>query len=83
MYSSLNQFIKSVSLTIQIMGQLNNDQLRERHWKRLEQVTGIEFQRSPDVKMDLRRFSDEITEMVESANNEMRMETRLADLDKT
>jgi dynein heavy chain len=83
MYSGLDQFIKSVPLTIRIMDQLNNDQLRERHWKRLEQIAGIDFQRSLDVKMDLKRFSEEITEMVESANNEMRMETQLADLDKT
>jgi hypothetical protein len=80
-YSGLDQLIESVSSTIPIMDQLHNDKLCKRHWKRLEEVTGVGFQHSADLKMDdilerdLIRYSDDITEIVHSASNEARMET--------
>jgi dynein heavy chain len=88
-YTGSDQPIKSVSSTIPIMDQLHNDKLRERHWERLETVTAVDFEHSGDLKMgdilekDVMRFSEDITEIVDSADNEVRMETQLSDLDKT
>jgi len=88
-YVGLDQLIKSVSSTIPIMYQMHNDKLRERHWKRLEQVTHVDFQHSADFKMsdilerDLMQYSEGIAEIVDSASNEVRMETQLTNLDKT
>ena len=44
-YSGLETLIKSVSSAIPILEQLHNDKLRERHWSKLKQITGREFEK--------------------------------------
>ena len=88
-YTGIDQLIKSVASAMPILDQLHNDKLRDRHWNRLEKVTGINFQKEIDIKLgdilkkDLLKYSEDITEVVDGANNEVRMETQLSDLDKT
>jgi dynein heavy chain len=88
-YNGMDALIKSVSSALPILDQLHNDKLRERHWQRLEQVTGVDFQNSPDLTLQdildkqLGGFSEDITEVVDGASNEVRMETQLADLNNT
>jgi dynein heavy chain len=87
-YNGLDQLIKSMSSTIPIMDQLHHDKLRERHWKRFEEVTAVDFQHSADLKtgdilsQNLIGYSDNITEIVDSATDEVRTETQLAEVDK-
>jgi len=87
-WAGLDQYIKEVSSTLPIMDQLHNDKLRERHWSRLEEITGINFAKSVDLKMrdilkqDLNKFGDDITEVVDGATNEVRMEVQANDLNK-
>jgi dynein heavy chain len=88
-YNGMDVLIKSVSSALPLLDQLHNDKLRERHWQRLEQVTGVDFQNSPDLTLqdilqkELSRFSEDITEVVDGASNEVRMETQLSDLNNT
>ncbi|OHS95209.1 Dynein heavy chain family protein [Tritrichomonas foetus] len=88
-YTGLDALIKSVSSAMPILDQLHNDKLRDRHWNKLEKITGVNFQKEIDLKLgdmlkkDLMKYSEDITEVVDGANNEVRMETQLADLDKT
>jgi len=88
-FTGLEQLIKSVANTIPIMDQLRNDKLRPRHWNRLREVTGIDFKGSVDLKLgdilnkDLLKFGDDITEIVDGANNDVRMEMQLKDLENT
>lgn len=75
--------------TLPSIDQLHNDKLRDRHWNKLEKVTGVNLHKSVDIKLgdilarDMMKYAEDITEIVDSANNEVRMETQLADLDKT
>ncbi|KAK8861127.1 hypothetical protein M9Y10_012822 [Tritrichomonas musculus] len=88
-YHGLEALIKSVSSALPIMDQLHNDKLRDRHWQRLKEVTGVDFQKQVDLKLgdilqkELMRFTEDITEIVDGASNEVRMETALAELKKT
>jgi dynein heavy chain len=50
-YTGLDLLIKSLSSAIPIMDQLHSDKLHERHWQRLERVTGVDFEHSGDIKM--------------------------------
>ena len=71
------------------MDQLRNDKLRERHWNRLKEVTGIDFKKSVDLKLgeilnkDLLKYGEDITEIVDGANSDVRMEIQLNDLKNT
>ena len=88
-YSGLDAFIKSVSSALPILDQLHNEKLRDRHWSQLEKVTGVNFRDQADIKLkdmldkNLMKYSEDITEIVDGANNEVRMETQLNDLEKT
>ena len=88
-YTGLETLIKSVSSAIPILEQLHNDKLRERHWSKLKQITGVDFQKSVNLKLgdildkNLMRFGEDITEICDGANNEVRMETALSELKKT
>ena len=87
-YHGLEAFIKSVSSTLPIMDQLHSDKLRDRHWQHLLEVTGVDFQKQVDLKLNdileknLIKYTEDITEVVDGASNEVRMETALADLKK-
>ncbi|KAH0788142.1 Dynein heavy chain family protein [Histomonas meleagridis] len=88
-YEGLDKLIKEVSSVLPLMDQLHNDKLRGRHWEKLEQITGINFQKSVNLKLrdilnkDLNRYSEDITEIVDGANNEVRMEVQLTNIEKT
>ena len=88
-YIGLDALIKSVSGTLPIMDQLHNDKLRDRHWQRLYEITGVDFQKQVDLKLkdilakDLNKYTEDITEVVDGASNEVRMETALSELKKT
>jgi hypothetical protein len=68
------------------MDQLHSNKLRGRRRIQLEKVTGVNFEKSADLRLqailekDLMRFSDDVTEIVDEANNEVRMEKQLSDL---
>jgi dynein heavy chain len=71
------------------MDQLHSNRLRGRRWIQLEKVTDVNFENSPDLRpqdileKDLMRFSDDVTDIVDGANNEVRMEKQLLDLKNT
>jgi dynein heavy chain len=84
-YNGMYAPIKSVSCALPMLDQLHNAKLRERHWQRPSdarlEVAGLDT--AGHSGKELMRFSEEITEIVEGASNEVRMETQVADLNNT
>jgi hypothetical protein len=88
-YNECDALIKSVSSPFPIMDQLHSNKCRGCRWIQLEKVMGVNFEKSPDLRLqdilekDLVRFSDDVTEIIGDANNEVRMKKQLLDLKNT
>lgn len=51
-YQGIEKIIKRVSSTIPIMDQLHNDELIEHYWNQRKEITGADFQKSVDFKLE-------------------------------
>ncbi|ORZ35435.1 dynein heavy chain and region D6 of dynein motor-domain-containing protein [Catenaria anguillulae PL171] len=74
--------------SLPLLNDLKNEALRERHWKKLMDVTGKSFAMNPEsftleklVSMKLHEFATEIGEIVNGAMKELSIESALKDLD--
>ena len=83
-FSALNERVKNMSTILPLISQLHSKFILERHWRKLEVITqqNIKFD-SPTfcmedlIKLELYRFSEDVTELVDSAQKEDKIEKKL------
>jgi dynein heavy chain len=83
-FFALNDRVKNMNTILPLISQLHSKFMQERHWKKLMRITGqkIDFQ-SPNfcledlIKLQLYRYSEEVTELVDGAQKEAKIEAKL------
>eukprot|EP01047_Picozoa_sp_COSAG01_P005456 COSAG01_NODE_186_length_22652_cov_7.562630_11_plen_456_part_01 len=89
-YTKLDEFVEGFKDSIPLIEDLKNDALRERHWTKLMEVTGKEFDMNPQTftlanlfGMGLSAFAEEIAGIVGSASKELAIESGVAGIVET
>eukprot|EP00892_Ulva_mutabilis_P000668 jgi/Ulvmu1/10601/UM065_0057.1 len=84
LYGAVSQSINGFLSSLPLMKELKSDALRKRHWKRLMEVTGKEFDMEPKTftlgsmfTLQLDAFADEILKITTSAEKELTIESEL------
>jgi dynein heavy chain len=83
-FFALNDRVKNMNTILPLISQLHSKFMQERHWKKLMRITGqkIDFQ-SPSfclddlLKLHLYRYAEEVTELVDGAAKEDKIEGKL------
>jgi len=83
-FVALNERVKNMNTILPLISQLHSKFMMERHWKKLMGTTQqtIAFN-SPKfclddlIKLELYRYSEEVSELVEGAQKEAKIETKL------
>ncbi|RKP21444.1 hypothetical protein ROZALSC1DRAFT_11414, partial [Rozella allomycis CSF55] len=82
--------INSFKDSIPLYSDLKNEALRERHWKKLMEITGKQFDMNPETftleklfSMNLHEHSESIGEIVGAANKELSIENGLKEVEVT
>lgn len=89
-FITLNERVKQMGTILPLISQLHSKFMMERHWKKLGKICGtkINFQ-SPQfcledlIKLELYRYAEEVTEIVDGAQNEAKIENKLNTISKT
>lgn len=88
-YLGIDTFLKNFLVTLPAVSDLRSPSMRERHWKLLMKVTGVEFAMGADFSLahltalQLHKFVDDVGEVVDRAVKEDKMEQTLAKLKVT
>ena len=89
-YNIVAQKINSFRDSIPLYSDLKNEALRERHWKKLMEITGKTFDMNPDTftleklfAMNLHTHAEAIGEIVGAAMKELSIENGLKEIDST
>ena len=88
-FIALNERVKNMNIILPLISQLHSKFMQERHWKKLMRITNksINFN-SPNfcledlIKLQLYKFSEEVTELVDSAQKESKIETNLSKIER-
>lgn len=87
-YNVVAEKILSFKDSIPLFSDLKNDALRERHWKKLMEITGQSFDMNPEsftleklFSMNLASHSEAIGDMVAGAMKELGIENALRDIE--
>lgn len=88
-FVSLNERVKNMNTILPLISQLHSKFMQERHWKKLMRITqkSINFN-SPNfclddlIKLELYKYSEEVTELVDGAQKESKIESNLAKIEK-
>ena len=84
-FSALSERAKNMGTVLPLISDLHSKAMMNRHWRKLMAITGknIQFD-SPKfcledlIQLELYKYSDEVNELVDSANKEARIENNLA-----
>jgi dynein heavy chain len=89
-FFALNDRVKNMNTILPLISQLHSKFMQERHWKKLMRITGqkIDFQSSQFcledlIKLQLYRYAEEVTELVDGAQKEAKIETKLNNIQVT
>lgn len=89
-YNVVAEKIISFKDSIPLFSDLKNEALRERHWKKLMDITGQTFDMNPETftleklfSMNLHAHTDSIGEMVNGAMKELSIENALREIENT
>jgi dynein heavy chain len=83
-FVALNERVKNMNIILPLISMLHSPFMQERHWKKLMTITQqtVSFS-SPKfcledlIKLELHKFSEEVTELVEGAQKESKIEGKL------
>jgi len=83
-FLALGERVKNMNTILPLISDLHSDKMKERHWKKLMRITqkDIAFN-SPKfcldnlIELELFKFSEEVTELVEGAQKEDKIENKL------
>jgi dynein heavy chain len=83
----LEERMREFKDSIPLFADLKNDALRDRHWEKLMESTGKNFDMNPETftlenlfAMELHNFADTISDIVGSANKELSIEKSLSEV---
>lgn len=83
-FSALNERVKNMSTILPLISDLHSKTMMDRHWRKLMLITGKNIQFSSPkfclddlIQLELYKYSDDVNELVDSANKEARIETNL------
>jgi dynein heavy chain len=83
-YRNLEEHVINFQESIPLILNLKDDALKDRHWKKLMEVTGVKFEMDPKkftlenlFNMELNRFEEQIGEIVTEATKEAQIEGEL------
>ena len=85
-YEGVDTLLKNFLVTLPAVSDLRSPSMRERHWKLLMTITGVEFEMGPKfaladlTALQLHKFVDDVGEVVDRATKEDKMEQTLAKL---
>jgi dynein heavy chain len=88
-FKTLDGNVKNLSTTLPLVHDLHSPAMRERHWKQLMAITGVVIDRGPSFCLDdllslnLHRFVDSVSEIIEVAQKELKMEARINMIEDT
>ena len=79
----LDSYVKNMATILPVVHELHSHAMRDRHWKAVMTTTGSFFERGPNfslsdlIELNLHRHVDAVLDIVEMANKELKIETRL------
>jgi dynein heavy chain len=83
-FIGLTDRVKNMGAILPLVASLHSPSMQDRHWKRLMQTTGRTVNvKSPEfclrdlIRLELHKYSEEVTELVEGAAKEERIEKKL------
>ena len=86
MYEGLDLLVKNFMVSIPLVADLRSPSMRERHWKKLMDITkktfviDDNFRLSDLLRLELHKFEDEVGEIVDQAQKEEKMEVSIVKL---
>ncbi|NWW98330.1 DYH17 protein, partial [Caloenas nicobarica] len=88
-YTGLDNSVKNMITSLRAVNDLQNPAIRDRHWQELMKATKVNFTMSEDttlaelLQLNLHKFEDEVSGIVDKAIKESGMEKVLNSLDAT
>ncbi|XP_071672368.1 dynein axonemal heavy chain 17 isoform X2 [Patagioenas fasciata] len=88
-YTGLDNSVKNMITSLRAVNELQNPAIRDRHWQELMKATKVNFTMSEDttlaelLQLNLHKFEDEVSGIVDKAIKESGMEKVLSSLDTT
>jgi dynein heavy chain len=83
-FTSLNERVRNMANVMPLIKDLHSPYMKERHWNRLMTITGkkIPFNEQSFclddlIKLELFKYSEEVTELVDSAQGEDKIEKKI------
>jgi len=83
-FTALNERVKNMAQVMPLIKDLHSPYMKERHWKKLEGITGkdIPFKEQSFcledlIKLELFKYAEEVTELVDSAQGEDKIEKKI------
>jgi dynein heavy chain, axonemal len=88
-YRSIEEMIKNMSIVLPLINELHSPAMRDRHWKSLAKVCGVKaidpndpkFTFEDTVALNVHEHTEDVEEIVETANKELKIERKLRDID--
>ena len=87
-FKTLEQNVKNLNTTLPLIHELHSPAMRERHWKSLVQLCGTNIDRGASFNLNdllvlnLHQHVDAVSEIVEVATKELKIEARLANIEE-
>ena len=88
-FDAVEECVVRFKNSIPLLQMLKNDSMKPRHWETLSKVTGVKFEMDPKTftlgalfEMKLSRFESEISEIVNEAMQETKIEKSLKDIEE-
>ena len=88
-YQGLEKSAKNFLISIPLVADLSSPDMRDRHWSQLMDKTGVKLVIDANFKLDdllaleLHKYEDDVSEIVDRAQKEAKMEKSLATLKET
>jgi len=91
-YINLKERVQGFKDSLPLIGMLNDDAVKERHWQRILEETGKEGQMEINVKtmsltkvfeLELAKYEEVVTEICKEAMEEAKIETMLREIEET
>ena len=86
-FKMLEAHVKNMATVLPLVHELHSPAMRDRHWKSLITITGVTFDKGPSFSLDnllalnLHRHVDAVSDLVEIANKELKIENKLNMID--
>ena len=88
-YRSIEDMIKNMNIVLPIINALHSPSMRDRHWKALAKVCHVKaidphdprFTFEDGVKLNVHQHVDDVEDIIETANKELKIEKKLHDIE--